>query len=297
MPEHTRPARRKKPTHLMEIVDTERLSEHFIRLTFGGNGFAQFLDHDSHATDRYIKLLLPPDPALGLEPPFDMDALRAELPKHQLPVRRTYSVHSIDPVAQTFAVDVVLHGDEGVAGPWAAQVQPGEMVQFSGPGGAYTPHPQTQWHLWAGDESALPAIAASLAQLTETSPHARGVALIEVAGPDDELPLLAPDGVQLRYLHRGGPFRPETSLLADAVGNLRWPDHLTADYLQATPTSIQAFVHGEREVIKTLRAYLMDERGISRAQLSLSAYWAYGRVEDAFQAEKREPIGQIYPTG
>jgi NADPH-dependent ferric siderophore reductase len=28
-------------------------------------------------------------------------------------------------------------------------------------------------------------------------------------------------------------------------------------------------------------------------QLSLSGYWAAGRTEDAFQSEKRQPIGQI----
>ncbi|WGH85946.1 siderophore-interacting protein [Auritidibacter ignavus] len=296
MSEKVRPARTKNPAHLMEIVGTERLSAHFIRLTFGGGDFEQFLVHDSHSADRYIKLLLPPDPSLGLKPPFDLDALRTELPKHQLPVRRTYSVHSIDPVAQSFQVDFVLHGDAGVAGPWAARAAVGDPVQFSGPGGQYTPNPQTEWHLWAGDEAALPAIAASLAELAETNPAARGVALLEVAGADDEFPIVAPQGVQVRYLHRGGPFTPQTAMLTEAVRDVAWPKKLTADYLRNAPHSMQAFVHGEREVIKQLRAYLMDERGLSRAQLSLSAYWAYGRVEDAFQAEKREPIGQIYPA-
>ena len=34
-------------------------------------------------------------------------------------------------------------------------------------------------------------------------------------------------------------------------------------------------------------------RGLDRAQVSLSGYWARGRTEDRFQAEKREPIGKI----
>jgi hypothetical protein len=29
--------------------------------------------------------------------------------------------------------------------------------------------------------------------------------------------------------------------------------------------------------------------------MSLSAYWAYGRAEDEFQAEKKTPVGQIFP--
>jgi hypothetical protein len=38
---------------------------------------------------------------------------------------------------------------------------------------------------------------------------------------------------------------------------------------------------------------LLKEHDVPRERLSISAYWARGRAEDQFQAEKREPIGQI----
>ena len=85
-------------------------------------------------------------------------------------------------------------------------------------------------------------------------------------------------------MHRGGPFTPESTVIEQAVKALPWRDG-----------RVQAFVHGEREIMKALRAYLHDERGVDRADLSLSAYWAYGREEDEFQAEKKLPVGQIYP--
>jgi hypothetical protein len=47
--------------------------------------------------------------------------------------------------------------------------------------------------------------------------------------------------------------------------------------------------------MKDLRRLLRDQRGLDRKQMSLSAYWAYGRAEDEFQAEKRTPIGKIFP--
>ena len=47
--------------------------------------------------------------------------------------------------------------------------------------------------------------------------------------------------------------------------------------------------------MKSLRAYLHGEREVDRKAMSLSAYWAYGRAEDEFQAEKKSPIGQIFP--
>ena len=56
---------------------------------------------------------------------------------------------------------------------------------------------------------------------------------------------------------------------------------------------VHVFAHGERESMKALRPVLFVERELERAQVSLSGYWAYGRTEDRFQAEKREPIGKI----
>src|SRR5699024_12249086 len=61
------------------------------------------------------------------------------------------------------------------------------------------------------------------------------------------------------------------------------------DWLPGTP---QGFAHGERETIKTSRK-ILKEREVPRGALSSSAYWARGRAEDQFQAEKREPIGAI----
>ena len=159
-------------------------------------------------------------------------------------------------------------------------------MAFLGPGGMYRPDPAADWHLLAGDESALPAIAAALEDLAATAPGAVGVALVEVAGPEEELDLTAPAGVQVRWLHRGGPFTPETSRFAAAVEDVEWRDG-----------RVQVFVHGEREQVKRARAHLTDVQGVDRRALSVSAYWAHGRAEDAFQAEKRTPVGQIFDDG
>ncbi|MGO1452757.1 MAG: SIP domain-containing protein, partial [Brevibacterium yomogidense] len=55
---------------------------------------------------------------------------------------------------------------------------------------------------------------------------------------------------------------------------------------------VHVFAHGERESIKQVRG-LLKEHELSREQISISGYWAYGRNEDRFQSEKREPIGKI----
>ncbi|KZX22087.1 Vibriobactin utilization protein ViuB [Rathayibacter tanaceti] len=265
---------------MLTVLRTERLTAHLVRVHLGGEGFGAFLaDADPGrlaATDRYVKLLLAPRGST-LEPPFDLDALRSSVPAEQLPVRRTYTVRSLDHEEQSAAIDFVVHGDEGVAGPWALAARPGDRVALSAPGGAWSPRVEAA-HLLLGDDSALPAIASALEAMPE---QARGLALIEVHGAEDELVLAAPDGVEVRWLHRGG-------LEAG---------HALVAAVRAEPRpegELEVFAHGERTAMKQLRALLQDEWGVERRALSLSAYWALGRAEDRFQAEKREPVGAIF---
>ncbi|WEO79364.1 siderophore-interacting protein [Cryobacterium sp. SO2] len=272
--------------HVFTVQRTERLTPHLVRVHLGGAGYASFLagaDPDRlAAADSYVKILFA-RADLGLTPPYDLDRLRGTLPPEDLPVRRTYTVRSVDPASESIAIDFVVHGDEGIAGPWAAAAQPGDLLALSGPGGLYTPttDPGTV-HLLLGDDSALPAIAAVLEALPAT---ARGLALLEVHGEADELPLTSPAGVELRWLHRAGPGDPAE------------PGIRLAAAVQALPRPtdpVAVFAHGERGAMQAIRAVLQDEWGIDRRALSLSAYWARGRAEDRFQSEKREPVGAIF---
>ena len=99
------------------------------------------------------------------------------------------------------ALDFVVHGDRGIAGPWAAHAKPGDTLEIRGPGGAYSPSPQAAWHLMVGDDAALPAIAVSLSRVPAGVPV---FALIEVAGPEHQQPLDSPGDLELVWLHRSG---------------------------------------------------------------------------------------------
>lgn len=275
-----------RPQTVLEVVRRERLTPHLVRVVFGGPGFEVLAG--TAFTDRYVKIFFA-DPALGLEPPYDLAALRESLAPAQLPVSRTYTIRSVDPDARTLAIDFVVHGDEGLAGPWAARAEAGQRISLSGPGGAYLPDPETGWHLFAGDESALPAIAAALERLAETAPDARGAAYLEVTDAADELALTAPSGVAVHWLHRGSVAAGTSAVLAEAVAAHPW------DSAPWAGSRVQVFAHGEREAMKALRDVFFARRGLERSQVSLSGYWAHGRTEDRFQAEKREPIGVILP--
>ena len=261
-----KPEKPKRVQHLFVVDRTERLTPHMVRVHLGGPAFDAFIDGAAPeklaATDKYVKLNFAPDP----------DAR---------PIRRTYTVRSIDTAARTIAIDFVVHGDVGLAGPWAEYAAPGDTLTLAGPGGGYAPSddPATG-HVLLGDDAALPAIAAGLEALPAA---ATGVALIEVAGPADEQPLAVPAGVDLRWLHRDATGAEPGTLLTEAVRGLSRPSR----------ASIGVFAHGERAAMKAIRRILQDDWGLEKHDMSLSAYWALGREEDAFQAEKREPIGVV----
>ncbi|MGK8508028.1 siderophore-interacting protein [Nocardia asiatica] len=240
-----------RPRTTLTVQRTEWLTPHLIRVHLGGPGFAAF--RPSEFTDSYVKFIFAQD---GNE------------------VLRTYTVRSVDPVAGEIAVDFVFHGAEGIAGPWAAEVRPGATIDVYGPGGAYAPRPDADWHLLAGDEAALPAIAAALEAMPA---EATGLAFVEVAGPDDELPLKQPDGIELTWLHRG--VRPPGELLAETVRAAPWG-----------AGRVQVFIHGEAEaVMKDLRRYVRKDRGVTAEwAASISGYWRRGRTEEGFRQWKAD---------
>lgn len=272
------PARKSIPQHVLTVESTEQIGPHLVRVVLTGDSLADL--GGAEATDAYVKLLFV-DPALGLEPPYDLPALRETLPAEQLPVTRTYTIRWADREARRLAIDFVTHGDTGYAGPWAQQAKAGDRLVISGPGGAYAPDPQVGWHLLAGDLSAWPAIAAALEAMPAGT---RGVALVEVESEDDILPVETSSDVDIRWLVNTDT--DDIDFLARSIGAVEWPSDVTAEH------ALQVFAHGERESIKAVRRVL-KERAVPKAAISISGYWARGRTEDVFQAEKREPIGKI----
>lgn len=251
------------------VVRTERLSPHMVRLVLGGEGLREF--GAGEYTDHYVKLLFAPA-GVSYPAPWDLDRIRADFPRAQWPRQRAYTVRSWDPARLELTLDFVVHGDEGLAGPWAARVQPGELVRFLGPGGAYAPDPVAGWHLLVGDESALPAIAAAMERMPA---GARVRAIVEIDGPADELKVATPDGIVPIWLHRGD--RPVGEALVEAVTSMEFPS-----------TDVHAFVHGEAGFVKDLRRHLRMERGVPRERLSISGYWRLGETDEGWRAIKRD---------
>jgi NADPH-dependent ferric siderophore reductase len=271
-----------RPVHTFEVLRTEKLSPHIVRVVLGGSGFDTFTPNDF--TDAYVKIVFVRDDVdvSALPQPLTLDSFN-ELPVEHRPIVRTYTVRAADTDRRELTIDFVVHGEHGVAGPWASAATPGQRAFLMGPSGAYAPDPAADWHLIAGDEAALPAIGAALEALPA---NAVGKVFIEVAGPDDEIPLKAPEGVGVNWIYRGGR--------ADLVSEDRAGDHspLIAAVKEANwlPGQVQVFIHGEAQaVMHNLRPYIRKERGVAaRWANSISGYWRRGRTEETFRQWKRE---------
>lgn len=276
LPAATSATKQSRPQVTLSVVRREQLSPNMVRIVAGGEGFADFVDNGY--VDRYVKIAFP-QPGVEYPEPLDLWRIRETMPREQWPFTRTYTLRWVDEAARELAIDFVVHGDEGLAGPWADRAVPGDPLTFTGPGGAYNPSPAADWYLFAGDEAALPAIAAVLESLPA---EAGGLAFLEVDSNADILQLSAPAGMRVTWLTRNGAPAGTGSRLVDAVADADWPDG-----------RVDVFAHGERGYMKGLRQVFFEQRGLERSQVSLSGYWAKGRVEDVFQAEKKLPVGQI----
>lgn len=276
LPAATSANKKSRPQINLSVLRREELSPHMVRIVAGGDGFADFVNNGY--VDRYVKIVFP-QPGVEYPSPLDLWSIRETMPREQWPFTRTYTLRWVDTAARELAIDFVVHGDEGLAGPWAARAQPGDLLTFTGPGGAYNPARDADWYLYAGDEAALPAIAACLESLP---PEAEGLAFVEVDSDAEIQAIAAPAGVKIHWLSRNGVPAGESDLLVQAVAQAEWP-----------AGRVDVFAHGERGYMKALRGVFFDQRGLERSQVSLSGYWAKGRVEDVFQAEKKLPVGQI----
>jgi NADPH-dependent ferric siderophore reductase len=218
---------RRTPLHTGTVVDVHDLTPRMRRITVS----APTLDRPRPAQD--VELVLADDTGRKLKRRYTITRYRDG----------------------RFDVDALLHGDAPGA-TWAARTAPGDDLQFFGPRGRLELR-DADWHLFIGDESALPAIA-ELATAVRTPAYA----LLEVGDAKDEVPVAA----DVCWLHRGGAPPGGADLLGQAVEAFAPP-----------PGIGHAYAMGESRVVAALRPRL-HALGISNERLYAKGYWNVGRV-------------------
>jgi NADPH-dependent ferric siderophore reductase len=252
------------------VTQKQQLSPTLVRVVLGGgdlDGFAMV-----EATDAYVNLAFRPEGA-PYDDIFDPAQVREEHPREFWPARRRYTVRAWDPATHELTIDFVVHGDVGVAGAWARRAVEGDVLVFEGPSGGYSPDTDADWLLMVGDESAVPAIAASLEQVPSDT---LVIARLLCDGPDHEVELDCPGNLALAWVHRaddGGV----GDLLVEAVRDIPFPRG-----------RVHAFVHGEATEIRQIRKHLLGERGLTRQDMSCSPYWRRDMTDENWRKVKRD---------
>jgi NADPH-dependent ferric siderophore reductase len=240
-----------RPLRVTTVVETAQLSANMVRIIAEGPALDGFIVGEF--TDHYVKCRFGE-------------------------TTRTYTVREWDANRLRLTLDFVVHGDEGIAGPWAAGARPGDTLALSGPGGGYAPSPDVDWHLMVGDEAVIPAIAVSLERVT---PRVPVFVIIEIGGPEDEQRLSSPGDLRLQWLHRTLGPGEDPDLQLRALRALNLPEGRG-----------QAFVHGEAEAVLRVRRHLLQERDIHQNDLSATGYWKLRCTDEQWRAEKRDWIAQ-----
>jgi NADPH-dependent ferric siderophore reductase len=256
-----------------EVVAVERLTPRMVRIVLGGGSLSRF--RPTPFTDEYVNCLFVPDGApYGV--PFDVEAARATGPGLR-PVGRRFTIRSHDAARGEVTIDFVVHGDAGTAGRWADNASPGDRLQLVGPSGSYAPDRDADWYLMVGDESALPAIAASLEQVPAGRP---ALAVVVVDGADHQLPLTCPGDLVVHWVHRGDD-PGNHDLLALAVAALELP-----------AGAGDVFVHGEASEVRAVRRHLLAERGVDRDSASISPYWRRDHSDERWREVKSQWLAE-----
>lgn len=319
VPARERPAYR---SFRVRVARVEQLSPNFTNVTFTGDELDRF---GTAGLDQRVKVVLPL-PEIGFAAFPDGDdwyAAWRELPAELRNPFRTYTVRAVRPHAREVDIVFVGHGDAGPASAWAASAVPGDEIMLIGPdefsagrtvGIDWRPG-DVETLVLAGDETAAPAITSILESLPR---DARGTAMIEVPTADDRLEIVAPDGVEVRWLPRDATGCTHGALLVPAVRDWvvrhhaarglasavdaggaddtraadRADDTRAAEGAEADDAPLwdvpeghsldgacYAWLAGEASAITALRRFLVREAGLDRRQVAFMGYWRMGRAE------------------
>jgi NADPH-dependent ferric siderophore reductase len=182
-----------------------------------------------------------------------------ELPAAAGTARRHYTIRAIDAARRTLTIDFVVHG-HGASAQWLRHAAEGSAIDAAGPRG-HTYVRDADWHLFVGDETAIPGIAAMLEGLPAGTP---AHAFIEIA--DDAERAAAPTDARIVWLSRNGAPPGSGRILYDAVEAFALP-----------PGRGHAYIIGETSTVRAIRQRLLA-RGMAKDRIAAEGYWRPGRI-------------------
>lgn len=222
----------------------EWLAPDFVRVRLTGSDLAGFR---SLGPDDHMRLFFPDGSADTVE------ELRASPSREYTPL--AWGADWLD-------VEFAVHGDQGVAAPWAATAPLGAAIGIGGPRSSAVLIGEPGSWLLVGDETAIPAIRRFAASIP---PGVSARIVVETVNQGREFDVEAP--VEVEWLHRG-----------DAVAGsalIAFLDALTEDDTVGCDPFV--FIAAEQSIVKPGRA-LLERWGIDAANAIVKGYWKRGEA-------------------
>lgn len=230
---------------VLTVSTLERLTPRMLRIGFTS---PDLYDFASAAPDDHIKLFFA-SPDGGT-------------------VMRDFTPRAFDTVRGELWIDFALH-DAGPATQWAASAAIGDTLDIGGPRGSTVVPNDFDWYLLVGDETAFPAMARRVEELDPGTP----VATYAIAQTADEvMTFQSPADLTQTWLVRDGN--------DDAV-QLR----AALDGFVPPPGDGFVWIAAEGVVARTLRQYMIEERGHPRDWMKAAGYWARGKADGGGKIE------------
>lgn len=260
---------------LLDFVRKESISKNLLRVTVTGEELKGFPE-DQNGT--HIKVFFPNRESGILQLPY-MENETVIWPEHK-PVPRAYTVRKYRADTNELDIDFVIHGTNSPGGGWAINARHGSQIGLVGPAGPDPLIEPADWHIIAGDLTAVPAISAILEVLPSDT---QGYVFIEIDDPEDEHPIDHPRGITVKWLLREAS--SDHTLLKEAITGLTAPTGASV---------LSAFIAGENESVIACRKQLKDEYKLSRKSMYAIPYWKRGKDEEAYHEERHEVMDQEY---
>ena len=244
---------------LLEVRRVLALTPHLTRVTLAGPELEGFV---SASFDDHVKLFFP---APGVEkPPRPTQGPNGSLfpedgPK---PIARDFTPRRYDAARQELDIEFVLN-HPGPASQWAEAAKPGQWLGVGGPRGSFVIPGGFDWRLLIGDDTALPAIARGLEEL---SPGVRAHVIVEAPDPSARIELASAADLHVVWLYRNSAPTGTDALLA-AASDFEFP-----------PGEGYIWAAGEAASIRAVRQNLCVERGWAKSRIRAAAYWKRGQV-------------------
>lgn len=207
----------------------------------------------SEGFDDDVRLVFP-DPATGELP--DIQFNEAGSPIWQPPLTdlfRTYTVRAFDAAAGTMTIDFARHR-AGLAEDWSKTAKPGDTLHVAGPKSSAPLPDKAEWMMFAGDDTALPAISRGVEELPEGMP---AVVVVQIKDESHKQDLTSDENVVVHWV------------IDEDFGEACFGIDLPAGL---SPETGYLWAAGEANALRKVRAFA-KERGFAKENTEFVGYW------------------------